>query len=520
MAKKKKDAVQKTGVDRWREETHDSSAATSKKGDEAAEKGAAKRRRPATLVVRRARACMGVAAALIVAAAVTFALVPGHISRGTDFTGGTSATFAATADGEAPSSSQMNSAASILRSRLSALGVNYATVGVDGSNITVELPGSAEDNAATVESLSQSGNIEFVRVDDIADAEALAKLNAGTENVKLEDGTYTSFMGGSSITSASVTESTSTEGSYVLSLTFNDEGSQTFADVTGELAENSGEMAIVLDGVIKVSASVSSQISGGQVSVSGFSETDASVIKSAVDNGSLPVTLTTDDTQVTDFSISADQFVVAGAAAAAVIAVVAIVLFVRLRARALLPLLSLVVYGALHLGLLSAASYFGAFYLSFISCAAIAMGLAIVLASSVMVLERHKKWMAEGKTVKNAAVLATEGLVKSSWKTDAVIFVAGLVIFFVGTDDMRGFGMALTLAVVCEILTVSLFTGPWLRLLAQGTMQNNPAFWGVGSNKDQVAGEKGEKTVVSKVTAEKDADASAAAGDAPATKES
>ncbi len=500
MAKKKKDAVQKTGVDRWREETHDTSASTSKKDDKAAEKGAAKRRRPATLVVRRARACMGAAAALIVAAAVTFALVPGHISRGVDFTGGSSATFAATAgDGQAPSDSQMNSTASILRSRLSALGVNYATVGVDGSNITVKLPGSAEDNASTIESLSQSGNIEFVRGDDIADAEALAKLNAGTENVKLEDGTYTSFMDGSHITAASVTESTSTEGTYVLSLSFDDEGAQTFADVTGELAENSGELAIVLDGTIKVSATVSSQIEGGQVSVSGFSQTDASVIKSAVDNGSLPVSLATEGAQAADAIIAADQLPMAVAAAVAVIAVIAIVLFVRLRAQALLPLASLLVYGLMHLGLLSAASYFDAFYLSLISAAAILMGLAIVLASSIMVLERHKKQMAEGKTVKNAAVLATEGLVKSSWKTDLVIFAAGLVIFFVGTDDMRGFGMALALAVVCEIFTVCLFTGPWLRLLAQGTIQKNPAFWGVASNKDQVK--------VTKVTAEKDADA-------------
>ncbi len=509
MAKKKKDAVQKTGVDRWREETHDASASTSKKADEAAEKGSAKRR-PATLVVKRARACMAAAGVLIVAAAVTFALVPGHISRGTDFTGGTRVTYTATADGETPSSAQMNSTAAILRSRLAALGIDYATVSVDGSNISVEMPGASEDNAATVESLSQSGKIEFVRVDDIADAEALAKLNAGTENVTLEDGAYTSFMDGSAITAASVTESTSTEGTYVLSLSFNDEGSQTFADVTGELAENSGELAIVLDGTIKVAASVSSQIEGGQVSVSGFSETDASVIKSAVDNGSLPVTLTSGSDQVTDFSISADQFAVAAAVAAAVIVVIAIVLFVRLQARGLLPLASLVVYGALHLGLLSVASYFGAFYLSLISCAAIVMGLAIVLASSVMVLERHKKQMAEGKTVKNASILATEGLIKSGWKTDAVIFVAGLVIFFVGTDDMRGFGLALALAVVCEILTVCLFTGPWLRLLAQGTMQKNPAFWGVGSNKDQVAGEKAEKsekgqkaekTVVTKVDA-------------------
>lgn len=498
MAKKKKDAVQKTGVDRWREETHDTGASTSKKGDKAAEKGA-KRRRPATLVVRRARACMGAAAALIVAAAVTFALVPGHISRGVDFTGGTSATFAATADGQTPSDSQMNSTAQILRSRLAALGVNFATVSKEGSNITVKLPGSAEDNASTIETLSQSGNIEFVRGDDIADAEALAKLNAGTENVKLEDGTYTSFMDGSHISAASVTESTSTEGSYVLSLSFDDEGAQTFADVTGELAENSGELAIVLDGTIKVSASVSSKIEGGQVSVSGFTQTDASVIKSAVDNGSLPVSLTTEGAQAADAVIGTDQLPMAVAAGVALIAVIAIVLFVRLRAQALLPLASLIVYGAMHLGLLSAATYFNAFYLSLISAAAIVMGLAIVLASSIMVLERHKKQMAEGKTVKNAAVLATEGLIKSSWKTDLVIFAAGLVIFFVGTDDMRSFGLALSLAVVCEILTVCLFTGPWLRLLAQGTIQKNPAFWGIASNKDQVK--------VTKVTAEKDADA-------------
>lgn len=490
MAKKKKDAVQKTGVDRWREETHDKEANKEKKADRAAEKTSSARRRPATLVVRRARACMVAAAVLCVAAIAVFALVPGHISRGVDFTGGTEATFTATVDGETPSDSQMSSAASILRSRLAALGVDYATVSKDGSSLVVKLPGTPDDTAATVESLAQSGKIEFVRGEDIADAEALAKLNAGTENVKLEDGTYTSFMDGSHISAATVTESTTTEGSYVLSLTFDDEGAQTFETVTGELAENSGELAIVLDGVIKVSATCSSQITGGQVSVSGFSQADANTIKSAVDNGTLPVTLSTEGGQAANPVVASDQLPIAVAAAVALFAVVAVILFVRQRAKALVPVAALVVYGVMHLGCLAAASYFGAFYLSVLSFAAVVMGLAIVLAASDMLLERHKKQVAEGKTVKNAAVLATEGLISGSWKTDAVIFICGLVIFFVGTDDMRGFGMALALAVVCEILTVSLFAGPWLRLLAQGTLQSNPAFWGVAPNKDQVAGEK------------------------------
>ena len=88
----------------------------------------------------------------------------------------------------------MDTAKSIVEKRVNALGSSEATVQLQGTNsILVQIPGATNADE-TVSTIGQTGHLEFVKLEDIGDAEALAKISAGTDNVPLQEGTYTAFM--------------------------------------------------------------------------------------------------------------------------------------------------------------------------------------------------------------------------------------------------------------------------------------------------------------------------------------
>ena len=92
-------------------------------------------------------------------------------------------------DGTAPTAEDMATATAIVQNRVNALGASETSVQQQGTDsILIQIPGATNAEQA-IQTVGQTGMLEFVRLDDIGDADALAKLNAGTEDVKLKEGT-------------------------------------------------------------------------------------------------------------------------------------------------------------------------------------------------------------------------------------------------------------------------------------------------------------------------------------------
>lgn len=478
---KDKNSAPKTGVDRWRE----SAGGTGKKRARRAGNsswGAAKRH-VFTLIF---------AAVLCVACIVGFTPLTERITQGLDIQGGVSVILTATkSDGSAPTSDDMATATTIVQNRVNALGASEATVQQQGtSSILVQIPG-ATDASATVEAIGQTGHLEFVRLDEIGDAEALAKIQSGTENVELEEGTYTAFLDGSSITKTEVGQSSSDLGTYVVNVTFDSAGAEKFAEVTAELAPTNGQIAIVLDGKVNSAPSVQSEITGGQVSISGnFTADDANSLKTVLDSGSLPVTLTYSESRAVGPTLGQDSLSQGVVALAVGMGIVVVYLFVFYQGLGLLTLGSLAVFAVLYLGLLALLSHFGAFALSLPGLAGMVLTTASAADSSILVLERFREEIRMGRSVKNASVTGTSHGIRTSLDADVVTLVTALALFFVATGDVRGFGLTIGLGVACDIVTMFCFKAPALRLLALGTIQKNPGFWGIKHDLDEGAAAK------------------------------
>lgn len=502
MGRDSRSDAPKTGVDRWRD------AAGSTKSSKP--RGAGGRRKPRMSSAARGHVgALVVMLALCVACVVGFTPVGERITQGLDIQGGVSVILTASkSDGSEPTSEDMQTATSIVQSRVNALGASEATVQQQGSkSILVQIPG-ATDASSTVEAIGQTGHLEFVRLDDIGDAEALAKIQAGTQNVRLEEGTYTAFLDGSSITRTQVAQSQASVGTYVVNVTFDLAGAQTFADVTRELAPTKGQIAIVLDGVVNSAPAVQSEIDGGEVSISGsFTAESAQALKTALDSGSLPVTLTYSESRAVGPTLGQDSLSQGVLALAVGVLVVVAYLFFFYRGMGLLTLGSLAVFAVLYLGLLALLSHFGLFALSLPGLAGMVLTTGSAADSSILVLERFREELRMGKTVRNASMSGTSHGIRTSLDADVVTLITALALLFVATGDVRGFGLTLALGVACDVVTMFLFKAPALRLLALGTIQRAPRFWGIDQDLAEGQRKSGGKTTVTRAQKGGEADA-------------
>ena len=98
------------------------------------------------------------------------------------------------------------------------------------------------------------------------------------------------LLTGDVVTSAAVTSDSQT-GEINVSVTFNSDGSQKWAEITG--ARVGQPIAIVLDDVVESAPVVRERITGGETAISGdFSIEEAKRLKTVLETGALPVTLT------------------------------------------------------------------------------------------------------------------------------------------------------------------------------------------------------------------------------------
>ena len=470
----KKERPASTGVGRWKAAEGSANSRSSSRRPGAKRKLDGKARRYGFTLI--------VLVVLIIGCVIAF-MPPGEkITQGLDIRGGVSVILTGSkTDGSTPTPEEMETATAIVQQRVNALGAAETTVQQQGTNsILVQIPGATNADQA-IETIGRTGHLEFVRIDEIGDADALAKIDAGTSDVKLKDGTYNSFMDGSYISSSAVAQtSNALDGSYAVNVTLNPEGSKIFADVTRELAPTKGRIAIVLDGVVNSAPAVQSVIDGGQVSITGnFTLEEAMSLKTVLDSGSLPVTLSYSESRVVGPTLGQDSLNQGVFAIGIGVIIVVAYLFFFYRGLGFLTMGSLGVFAVLYLGILALLSHFGAFALTLPGLAGIVLTTGSAADSSILVLERFREEIRMGRSVKNAAVSGAKHGIMTSLDADAVQMVAALALFFVAVGSVKGFGLTLALGIICDIVTMFCFKAPALRLLALKAIPKHPKFWGV-----------------------------------------
>ena len=424
-----------------------------------------------------------VALALVIVGIVLVYPPQDKITMGLDIQGGVSVNLtASTTDGSAITQDDMDEAAEVITNRVNSSGASAATVQQQGTDsFLVQVPGASEDADTILELLSSQGVLEFVDVTSLEDETVQGYIESGLTGMNLQDEgvEYEAFMTGDNVSQVSVTRS---EGSadYVVNLELDSEGTEAFYEVSSELVSDNGQIAILLDGVVESAPAVQAAISNGQVEISGdYTVDEANDLKTIITSGSLPVTLTIEQSSTVGPTLGSNALWSAIIAAIIGLALVVVWMLVFYRGLGLLPVVSIVVMGIIYLGLLAGFSQLGWFSLTLPGIAGIIVNIGMAADSSILIMECFHEQIRQGKSVKTASRTGVKEGMFTSLDADIVTLISALILYFVAMGDVRGFGLTLALGIVCDIVVIFLFSGPIMRLFGPGAIRKHPVFWGV-----------------------------------------
>lgn len=250
-------------------------------------------------------------------------------------------------------------------------------------------------------------------------------------------------------------------GAIQVALQFNDEGTKLFADLT---KRNIGKpIAIYLDGNAISVPTVSTEIPNGQAVISGnFNVNDAKLLARRLQAGALPVPIKLIAQQTVGPSLGADSLQKSLHAGLVGFLLVALFMIVLYRLPGLVSIVALLMYAALS----AMAFKLIPVTLTLAGIAGFILTLGIALDANVLVFERLKEELKEGK----ALPLALEDAFRRAWLSirdgHMTVLISAAVLYWFSSSVIRGFALTLAIGTLLSLFTAIVVTRTFLRLLA------------------------------------------------------
>lgn len=366
-----------------------------------------------------------------------------EIKKGLDLAGGVSITYEIKEDN--PSAQDVDDTIYKLQQRVQ----NYSTeaeVYKEGEKrITVEIPDVTDANAILGE-LGQPGTLVFL------DEAGYTKFADGEE--------YTPLLTGSDVKNALAgTDSSSTTSKYVVSLEFNEDGKQKFADAT---TANVGKIIyIIYDGKVVSAPRVNEVITGGSAQIDGMeSYEEANTLASYVRIGAMPLELQEMRSQVVGAKLGETAIQTSLLAAAIGFVILCIFMIVMYRVPGFVASLSLVIYVALDIFILSI--YEVTLTLSGIAGIILSIGMAVD--ANVVIFSRIKEEIGAGKGTESAIEQGFKKAMSAVVDGNITTLIAALVLYLRGSGTVKGFAVTLAIGVILSMFTAIVITKTIMKL--------------------------------------------------------
>ena len=376
------------------------------------------------------------------------------IKLGLDLAGGVSITYQAVE--ENPSSEEMSDTIYKLQQRVQ----NYSTeaeVYQEGSNrINIDIPGVSDANAI-LEELGKPGSLIFV------------------------DESGNTILTGDQVASAKAAiQEKNGQKSYVVSLTFTEEGAKTFADAT---AKNIGKrIGIIYDGSLVSYPTVNSAITGGECYIDGMQDYDeAENLAATIRIGSLSLELEELRSNVVGAKLGQEAIATSLKAGAIGFGIVAVFMIAVYLVPGLASVLALCLYVALELVLLSAFEV----TLTLPGIAGIILSIGMAVDANVIIFTRIKEEIGVGKTVKSAIKTGFSKALSAIIDGNVTTLIAAVVLFWRGSGTVKGFASTLALGIVLSMFTALFVTKTILNTLYNLGL-DDPKFYGVSKEKKAI----------------------------------
>ena len=241
-----------------------------------------------------------------------------------------------------------------------------------------------------------------------------------------------------------------------------------------------GQIAIVLDGVVISAPVVQTANFSGSVQISGdFKEAEAKDLAKILEFGAVPVRFDSPTAQTVSATLGKDSLNAALISGLVGVLLVSLFLFFYYRRLAIVVLGGLAISGMLQWSAISWLSQRNGLALSLSGVTGIIVSVGVTVDSYVVFFEKLKDDVLGGKTLKNSATRSFN----SAWRTiiaaDTVSLIGAVVLWFLTVGSVRGFAFFLGLSTLCDIIVAYFFTRPTVILMSRSKWMNGAKMFGV-----------------------------------------
>lgn len=415
------------------------------------------------------------------------------IRWGIDISGGVEAVFSPNIDDVKITSDDMASAKAIIETRLVNLNITDYEVYTDNANhqVIVRFPRTAGDDdfdpQAAVKELGASAQLEFYEGDD--------------------NSSRTPFMTGEVVKDA--VANYDEEHGYVVSLQLNSKGADAFATATSNAYQNNTNISIYMDETNISTASCSNgAITGGSAIIYGnFTQDSAMDLANKINAGSLPFSLTVDDSklQIISPSLGSDALRVMIIAGSIAFGIVCLLMLIRYRVHGFVACIALL--GQLAGTIACISGFFpnvSSFTLTVPGIAGIILSIGVGVDCNVIAAERIRDEFKKGKTIDGSIDSGFKNSLSAIIDGNVTIVIVSLVLMGAfGTPDsliakifsplmplfgssitgaIYSFGYTLLIGVIFNLIMGVLASKYMLKSISQLKFLRKPALYGGKKN--------------------------------------
>ena len=393
------------------------------------------------------------------------------IKQGLDLVGGSIIVFEPDVkDLDKVTAEDMNSAESIIRTRLDSKGYAEATISRQGeTGIRVEIP-DIDDPQEAVKMIGATAKLEFL------DADGKVIMDGSKDYIKGAASKY----GPTSETSGNL---------YYVQLNFTGEGQKKFKEAT-QAAVSAGEgkniIAIALDGEVQMSPTVQEVIDSDSCIITGDYDADgAEAVSSLINSGQLPFSLK--DAELRSVGPTLGSKALSTSLKAALIGIILVMLFMIIiyRLPGVVASVSLIAY--VSLVTLIMAGFFVPSWrivtLTLPGIAGVILSIGMAVDANVVIFERIKDELRAGKSVGAAVNGGFKRALTAVIDSNVTTIIASVVLYLFGTGTVKSFAVTLFIGIVISMLTAVTLTKFLLKQIV-GFGIKNPALYGLSKRRD------------------------------------
>jgi len=260
-------------------------------------------------------------------------------------------------------------------------------------------------------------------------------------------------------------------GQSVVNLEFDGEGTRQFTEISRRLFGLTGDQnrfGIVLDGQVISAPTMNGIIPDGRPQISGsFTPASAESLANQLKFGALPLSFSEESIDSVSATLGTEQLRIGVLAGLVGLLLVVAYSLVQYRGLGLVTVASLVVVGVITYGFLLLLSWRQGYRLSLPGVAGLIVAIGITADSFIIFFERVRDEIRDGRSLEVAVERGWERARRTILASDAVSFLAAVVLYLLAVGGVRGFAFTLGLTTVIDLLVVFLFTKPLVTLLAR-----------------------------------------------------